>query len=464
MAYTKPVLTTTTITCQSNTVYDGHGQTIYGRIIDDDGNIISQHDHSSSSTPDYRFTAFKIPAGTENVTIKNWNFVNVTFVAIFLEPSGNNSTQAQVPWPYSSNIHMINCTLHTDIAPRPFINYWGSSQVVDQDGDPTNSDNRRLLDANGGMFFYAGRGVRPRNCSLVSCRATGNARLLLGGPHSIGWLVADNYCKDSEDTCIYMKGNFNRIYRNTVINAGKDGIKVLQNPYIDPVTGLRSVTVAGSSTVTPDNGQLDINQLWSYSHIAGNYVENHSQRKPDGGACIMIWTPGNLIENNVVKNTIWGNTGHKLDPDSYTSGSVSNGNHIAQDGGKYNVTGVALTTDTITPGGDKSGINVATSGIWNTVRNNINILPDATSNIYRANKWTGLKVREADGGGSRYIRQDPSDDTAPHPTDSFWPDAWNAYSTFDEQNNQEIRIVLDKEQYGDPAKYDYLALAKKRYS
>jgi hypothetical protein len=96
MAYTKPVLTTTTITCQSNTVYDGHGQTIYGRIIDDDGNIISQHDHSSSSTPDYRFTAFKIPAGTENVTIKNWNFVNVTFVAIFLEPSGNNSTQAQV--------------------------------------------------------------------------------------------------------------------------------------------------------------------------------------------------------------------------------------------------------------------------------------------------------------------------------------------------------------------------------
>jgi len=450
MAYTKPVLTTTSIICQSNMVYDGHGQTIYGRIIDDDGNIISQHNHSSNSTPDYRFTAFKIPAGTENVTIKNWNFVNVSMVVLFQSPPGNNSTQNQVPWPYSSNIHIDNCTLHSDPAPFPFINFWGQSVLFDAAG-------KKLYDTNSGMFVYGGTGIRPRNCSLTSCRATGNARLLIGGQHSMGWLIADNYCKGAEDTCIYMKGNFNRIYRNTIINSGKDGIKVLQNPYIDPVTGLRSVTVAGSATVTPDNGALDVNQLWSYSHIAGNYVENHSQIKPDGGGCIMIWTPGNLIENNVVKNTVWGNTGDKLDPDSYTGGDVTNANHIAQAGGKHNVTGVEIAGG-VTAGGDKNGINVTNKGIWNTLRNNINILPHPDSNIYRANKWTGVTVN------TEYAKPDPADNTEPHPTDSFWPDAWNAYSTFDSQNNEEIRIVLDEEQYNDPDKHDFLFLAKKRYS
>lgn len=357
----------TPIFCESNTVYDGNGATIVGDV-----NLIGSNKND--------LIAFKIYKDVHNVVIKNYNFINLKYGVLTIQstsPAFNESNPGlknyEYPWGGVRNITVTNCNMFNAIGEDPFVNY--ARQNSNQQGTVTGS----------GILFYGSDATAPVNCSLTNNTLTGRSRLLISGKYSRNWTISDNYSNGAEDSNIYVKGHGHRILRNTVLNSGKDGIKVLQQGTIDPETAeefsiryelIEGEEETGTYDVTaPKVGGKNEDQLWwGHNVISDNYSQDWGLIKPDGGGAYLIAAPMCLLENNVGRVTKWGNTGHQKDPD------VSAHRNSA-----------------------KSTFEWAPSSYLGISRNNIAETIDPNSDVYRSSSYRGFHVKNSSPRGYEIV-------------------------------------------------------------
>ena len=302
----------TPIYCESDTVYDGEGTTIVG-----DNNLLGSEKDD--------LVAFVIYKDTKNVIIKNYNFVNLGSAIQTRQDTRLGFENYKYPWGGVRDIHVTNCTMYNDIGEDPFISYSRQRAPAKLQGTKTGS----------GAVFSTGQGTSPVNCSITNCTLTGRVRLLTTGKYSRNWLIADNYLNGCEDTSIYVKGFGHRILRNTVLNSGKDGIKVLQqgtvNPSEYPGVGVEysaqwkydEVTKTFGKEQDKSGGKNEDQLWWGYTLISDNYSGDWGLIKPDAGGAYMLWAPCCILQNNVGRVTKWGNSGNQKYPDPAQRSSSS---------------------------------------------------------------------------------------------------------------------------------------------
>ena len=346
----------TPIYCESDTIYDGQGETIVGDL-----NL------SGSNKNDLR--PFIIYKDVKNVIIKNYNFVNIS-VAVSTsnktspEFSARNPTlkDYDYPWGGVRNITVTNCTMFNAIGEDPFVNYARQNSKIQ--GTVTGS----------AFLFYSVTGTAPVNCSITNNTLTGRCRLLTTGKYSRNWKISDNYTNGGEDTTIYVKGHAHRILRNTVLNSGKDGIKVLQQGTINSSGTEFSIKynlVEGTEETgtydlsAPDVGGKNQDQLWwGHTVIADNYSQDYGLIKPDSAGAYLVAAPMCLLENNVGRVTKWGNSGHQKDPDESAHTNSA-----------------------------KSTFEWAPTSCLGISRNNKSETIDPNSDVYRAEFYRGFNVK-----------------------------------------------------------------------
>jgi len=222
-----------------------------------------------------------------------------------------------------------------------------------------------------------------------------------------------------EDSNIYMKGHAHRILRNTVLNSGKDGIKVLQQGTIDVAGNEFSIKynlVEGTKETgtyelsAPDIGGKNEDQLWWGHHvIAENYSQDFGLIKPDGGGAFLVAAPMSLMENNVGRVTKWGNSGSQKDPNVQA--------HVTS---------------------NKSTFEWAPSSYLGISRNNRAETIDPNSGVYRAVGYRGFHVKESKDGTTRA------------PAYETFPREWRASLSIDRIGDS----VTYVEQGKDPSPWD----------